>query len=85
MRKFPDLINIMKDDGFTPLHLAATNDHLDVLTAIVDHVRMYADQHDIFLMHCSDVASCVTSLKSSRTIPVFKHFNIFHLILLCAG
>ena len=38
MRKFPDYINIKKDDGFTPLHLAAVNDHLDVATALVDNV-----------------------------------------------
>ena len=41
MRKFPEHVNIQKDDGFTPLHLSAVNDHLDVLTALVDNVRMY--------------------------------------------
>ena len=38
IRKFPEHINIKKDDGYTPLHLAALNDHLDVLTALVDDV-----------------------------------------------
>lgn len=40
IRKNPDLINLRKDDGYTPLHLAALNDHLDVVTMLVDHVSM---------------------------------------------
>lgn len=39
MRKFPGYINLRKDDGYAPLHLAAINDHLDVLTALIDNVR----------------------------------------------
>lgn len=39
MRKFPGHIGLKKDDGYTALHLAAVNDHLDVLTALVDNVR----------------------------------------------
>ena len=40
MRKQPDCINIRNDDGYTALHLASLNDHLDVVTALVDVVRM---------------------------------------------
>ena len=38
MRFCPDLLNLPKDDGYTALHLSALNDHLDVLTALVEHV-----------------------------------------------
>ena len=38
MRCCPDLLNLPKDDGYTALHLCALNDHLDVLTALVEHV-----------------------------------------------
>ncbi len=31
-------INLLKDDGYTPLHLAALNDHLDVVTAFAEVV-----------------------------------------------
>jgi ankyrin repeat protein len=34
--KDPDCVNRKKDDGFTPLHLASLNHHLDVLTTIVE-------------------------------------------------
>ena len=40
MRKQPECINLKKDDGYTALHLASLNDHLDVVTALVDVVRM---------------------------------------------
>jgi ankyrin repeat protein len=35
-----ELINLKKDDGYTPLHLAALNDHLDVVTMLVDDVSI---------------------------------------------
>ena len=31
-------MNIKKDDGYMPLHLAALNDHLDVVTALAEMV-----------------------------------------------
>ena len=31
-------MNIKKDDGYTPLHLASLNDHLDVVTALAELV-----------------------------------------------
>ena len=31
-------MNIKKDDGYIPLHLAALNDHLDVVTALAEMV-----------------------------------------------
>ena len=34
-------MNIKKDDGYTPLHLAALNDHLDVVTALADLVSPF--------------------------------------------
>eukprot|EP00731_Ephydatia_muelleri_P014626 Em0008g346a len=36
IQKFPQHVNIKKDDGYTPLHLSALNDHLDVLTALLE-------------------------------------------------
>ena len=38
VRKNPALVNISKDDGYTPLHLASLNDHLDVVTALSEMV-----------------------------------------------
>ncbi len=37
-RLFVAHINLLKDDGYTPLHLAALNDHLDVVTAFAEVV-----------------------------------------------
>ena len=31
-------MNLKKDDGFSAIHLAALNDHLDVLTALAELV-----------------------------------------------
>ncbi|XP_064385292.1 E3 ubiquitin-protein ligase MIB1-like isoform X2 [Halichondria panicea] len=38
-RRFVEHINLLKDDGYTPLHLAALNDHLDVITAFAKVVQ----------------------------------------------
>ena len=38
IRRFPNSMNIKKDDGYTPLHLASLNDHLDVITALAELV-----------------------------------------------
>ena len=37
-RKYPQYIDLKKDDGYTALHLAALNDNLDALTALLDMV-----------------------------------------------
>ncbi len=37
-RKFPQHINLKKEDGFTPLHLCAFNDHLDTITSLLELV-----------------------------------------------
>ena len=34
----PSWVNLAKDDGYTPLHLAALNNHLEVLTTMLDSV-----------------------------------------------
>ena len=34
----PDLVNLRKDDGYTALHLSALNDHVDVVTTLVECV-----------------------------------------------
>jgi len=41
IRRFPQHINLKKDDGYTPLHLAALNDHLDVVTVLADLVHLW--------------------------------------------
>ena len=38
VRKQRESVNITKDDGYVPLHLAALNDHLDVVTALAEMV-----------------------------------------------
>lgn len=40
IRRFPTELNILKDDGFTPLHLAAFNNHIDVVTSLAEHVSV---------------------------------------------
>lgn len=45
----PVCVNLQKDDGYTPLHLAALNNHLDVLTTILDSVCFI--NFLIFVMH----------------------------------
>lgn len=60
INKFPQHICIKKDDGYTPLHLAALNDHLDVVTALVEQVS-YAGQLTInnssYTTFCVELAS----------------------------
>lgn len=38
IRRYPSDVDIRKDDGYTPLHLAALNNHLDVVTSFAEHV-----------------------------------------------
>lgn len=35
-------LNLKKDDGFAAIHLAALNDHLDVITALAELVSTIA-------------------------------------------
>ena len=58
IRKCPAHINIKKDDGYTPLHLAALNDHLDALTVLLESVRdlVLANEPYHFLHTCIDHA-----------------------------
>ena len=39
-------LNVKKDDGFAPIHLAALNDHLDVTTALADLVSLHVVRGD---------------------------------------
>ena len=34
-------LNLKKDDGYAAIHLAALNDHLDVVTALAELVSIY--------------------------------------------
>ena len=38
--RFPQHINLPKDDGYTPLHLAALNDNGDVVTLLAQEVML---------------------------------------------
>ena len=38
IRKYPGHVDLRKDDGYTALHLASLNDHLDVVTTLADLV-----------------------------------------------
>ena len=48
LRRYPSKVDIRKDDGYTPLHLAALNDHLDVVTSFAEQVNT-----DMVLLKCS--------------------------------
>ena len=37
----PQLINASKDNGFTPVHIAAFGGHTDVVALLASHVRDY--------------------------------------------
>ena len=46
MKWCPDLINVAKKDGLTPLHVAAANGYTDIVSLLASHVRRYAQQDD---------------------------------------
>ena len=52
VKKNEDIVNIKKDDGYMPLHLAALNDHLDVITALAEMVivKMHPIQSSIAIL-----------------------------------
>ena len=44
-------LNLKKDDGFAPIHLAALNDHLDVVTALAEMVSLIYIINFVIIMH----------------------------------
>ena len=40
LRQNPNYANLKKDDGYTALHLASLNDHLDIVTTLAENVRI---------------------------------------------
>ena len=53
-------MNVKKDDGYMPgLHLAALNDHLDVVTALAEMVIVKCIRyHNIVAMFCGKLLPC---------------------------
>ena len=47
MEKCPDLLNIVKEDGFSALHLASLNGHFAVVNALIE-VRNDSDDFASF-------------------------------------
>jgi ankyrin repeat protein len=41
IEKFPELIDIPKEDGFAALHVAATNNHHEIARLLILSVRIY--------------------------------------------
>lgn len=77
-------MDIRKDDGFTPLHLAALNSHLDVVTSFAEHVS------SIFMLHVTYKCAlgCVPVLTGNcnrHTHMYLSHFiNMaihFHMVM----
>ena len=62
-------MNIKKDDGYTPLHLASLNDHLDVVTALADLVSLRAN----YMYEYSAITD--TSLRTMGTLHSFLYCN----------
>ena len=54
VKKKEDIVNIKKDDGYMPLHLAALNDHLDVVTALAEMVIIRLNANPIS-QYCNNV------------------------------
>lgn len=40
LRQNPNYANLKKDDGYSALHLASLNDHLDIVTTLAENVRI---------------------------------------------
>lgn len=49
LRQNPNYANLKKDDGYTALHLASLNDHLDIVTTLAENVSI--TQLSIHLSH----------------------------------
>ena len=41
VKRYPQYINDCKDDGYTPLHIAAANNHADIVALLAAHVSRY--------------------------------------------
>ncbi len=50
MRFHPELINMKKDNGSSPLHVAAANNHYDVVSLLASHVRVLYKLHVVLCM-----------------------------------
>ena len=53
--KKKNIVNIKKDDGYMPLHLAALNGHLDVVTTLAEMVIIKCIQFNPVSQYCSNV------------------------------
>ena len=62
----PSVINEKKDDGFTALHLAANNDHVEIAEILISQVRVA--ENYLLLFH-------TVSAKSLGTIAIL--FRLF--------
>ena len=49
--RFPQHINLPKDDGYSPLHLAALNDNGDVVTLLAQEVLLHVVIINIYTKH----------------------------------
>lgn len=50
IKRDPTCVNRQKDDGFTPLHLASLNNHLDLVTVIAETVSTFIWSFVIFIL-----------------------------------
>ena len=41
IKRNSECVNLKKDDGLTPLHLACLNNHLDIATTIAECVSIF--------------------------------------------
>lgn len=40
LRFYPEYVNLTKDDGYTPLHLASANNYADLVSLIASNVSL---------------------------------------------
>ena len=77
----PHLINKGKDDGFTPLHLAAFNNHVGVATVLLQQVGcLYHSWDNHLCMHRHELswAPSLFPLSSSKKKIIHRRAYIIH-------
>ena len=82
MKKHPKLLNVRKEDGYGPLHLACLNDNYSVVKFLLQQVRTYVCSVSVLAVNASRVQfryvkHCGTLIYSGGD------FKLAHTISVC--